>query len=198
MTYFLIIIGCLFFIFGVGFLIYSIRSNIDIDKKQKKILVFWSYEPPKKISFSQLPKTEQEYFKTRVDDQIDWYDKKSIISQKKYKILTFMTIFCSCLSPILVNLIPTSIVSKILISILGFAMTLFQGTIGLNKYNEQWISYRTTCETLKKERNMYITNSGIYAEKQDFHSFVERIESLISNENINWASLNNPDDQERS
>lgn len=37
---------------------------------------------------------------------------------------------------------------------------------------------------------MYLTRSGVYQnEEERFNFFAERIESIISQENLNWASI---------
>jgi hypothetical protein len=60
----------------------------------------------------------------------------------------------------------------------------------MNKHSENWIEYRSICETLKHEKFMYLYKTGVYRDDTNrFEYFVERVESIISQENINWASL---------
>jgi hypothetical protein len=64
-------------------------------------------------------------------------------------------------------------------------------TAGLKafKYQENWINYRTTCETLRKEKYFYEAGLGEYASAEDKEAlFVDRVESLISRENTMWVS----------
>jgi len=42
---------------------------------------------------------EQEYFEQRLDDQINWYDKKSVFNQQRYKQLRTAEIVLSLLIP---------------------------------------------------------------------------------------------------
>lgn len=134
---------------------------------------------------------EKEYIDSRVDKQIDWYDTKSIHAQKMYKIFTFIILVSSAIIPFIANLTISSFYIKVFVSILGVLGTISQGVINVNKYNENWIEYRTICESLKKEKYMYLTRSGVYSEQENrFSYFAERIESIISQENVNWASLN--------
>ena len=37
---------------------------------------------------------------------------------------------------------------------------------------------------------MYLTRTGVYDTESPFKLLVERVESIISKENVNWASLN--------
>ena len=58
------------------------------------------------------------------------------------------------------------------------------------KFQENWINYRTTCETLKKEIHFYEAGIGEYANAEDKEVlFVERVENLISRENTLWLSV---------
>ncbi|MGE7365383.1 DUF4231 domain-containing protein [Desemzia incerta] len=136
---------------------------------------------------------EKDYLQERVDDQINWYDKKSGKMQKKYKFLKRITIISSGLIPIisLSNLQFRYISTELIVSSLGTLIAITESFSALSKYNENWTRYRNICETLKSEKYMYLNQSGVYSEKNDvFAYFVERIETIISQENINWASLN--------
>ena len=55
--------------------------------------------------------------------------------------------------------------------------------------NENWITYRTTCETLRKEINFYEASIQGYDAVADKEAlFVERVESLISREHTLWVT----------
>lgn len=74
----------------------------------------------------------------------------------------------------------------------GTVITALETLQSLNKYHENWVSYRATAENLKQEKFMYLANSGIYSCLDDtscFQEFVARCETIISSENINWASV---------
>lgn len=131
------------------------------------------------------------YIKERVDNQINWYDDRSKSYQKKFKILKIIIIISSAIIPVIVNIgSDLNIWIKLIVSSLGATIVILESVINLNKYNENWISYRSICETLKHEKYMFIHSAGVYQENNDFDFFVERIESIISQENLNWASLN--------
>lgn len=64
---------------------------------------------------------------------------------------------------------------------------------GLHNFHENWIEYRKTSELLKNEKYTYLNKAGVYKELSDDERFillVERCESIISHENINWANMN--------
>ena len=70
------------------------------------------------------------------------------------------------------------------------AMLLCESFISISKHHDNWIDYRRTAESLKHEKYMFLTGTGVYKnEKDDFSLLVERCETIISSENINWANL---------
>lgn len=126
------------------------------------------------------------YIKERVNNQIDWYDKKSSINKTLHLISkSYIIISSSLITLIMVfdklNNFPALETS----SILGFSIAVVTGLSAIFKFQEKWTEYRTTSETLKHEKYLFLTNSGLY-EKNGFPSFVNRIETLISSENSDW------------
>lgn len=152
------------------------------------------------------PMTEKDYLKSRVDDQIVWYDKKSQKSQKNYKRLKFLEIFFSVSIPVM-SAIQAGGNVDILIYIIGAAgglIALIAGMLTLHKYHEKWIQYRLTTENLKRERIFYESRMGPYspskAGKDTYPTLVERIEAILANENAEWGKymIDNKEDSPRS
>lgn len=137
--------------------------------------------------------TPREYIDERLNEQINWYDNKSIKSQKKYKCIKIWQIISTALIPFLAGLVDKSDWFLFCISILGVLVTILEGYSTLGKFHEHWIEYRRICETLNHEKFMFLTNAGVYSGTNDFPLFVERVESIISQENLNWAALQNND-----
>ncbi|OMF48754.1 hypothetical protein BK135_10495 [Paenibacillus peoriae] len=134
--------------------------------------------------------TEREYLFERLEDQINWYDKKSSDCQKKYKRLKWVEIGSAAAIPILSGFSSNLQVIAVIISLLGASIAIIESLLSLGKYHENWIEYRGISETLKQEKYMYLTRAGVYKISEPFELLVERIESIISKENINWANLN--------
>lgn len=127
----------------------------------------------------------------RVNDQINWYDNKSTKTQKKFKFYKVITIIVSSLIPVVSIFVSSDISVRLIIGSAGAIITILESVLYLNKYGENWTRYRSICETLKREKFMYLNKAGVYSEDNgNFEFFVERIETIISQENINWASLN--------
>jgi len=73
------------------------------------------------------------------------------------------------------------------------------GTAGLKifKFQENWINYRMTSETLKKEKHFYDTDLDDYDDSDDKEAlFVERMEPLISRENYLWFTTHRQKEEE--
>lgn len=125
------------------------------------------------------------YLKERYYPQIDWYDKKAEQNKHKYIVLQWSIIIFSAITPIIIALDlvkPIPIIISSIVAILTTGIKTF-------KFQENWINYRTTCETLKKEIYFYNAGTNEYANVKDKEAkFVERVESLISRENTFWLT----------
>lgn len=135
--------------------------------------------------------SEENYIKERLENQITWYDTKSQKCQKIYKCLKRSELIAAALIPVLSSQSSSWRGIALIISILGAIIVVIEGVTSLGKYHENWIEYRSICETLRQEKYMYLTRSGIYktSSNEAFELLVERIESVISKENVNWANL---------
>lgn len=135
----------------------------------------------------------EKYLEDRYYPQIEWYDKKSIRNQKIYRILQWGVIILAAVTPVLVTIGGTwerwsAVVISCLVAIGTASLKTF-------KYQENWINYRTTCETMTKEIHYY--NAGIddYKDTDDAMGvFVKRVEALISRENTVWLTAQNKKD----
>lgn len=133
---------------------------------------------------------EENYIKVRLDDQISWYDEKSINSQKKYKRFKIIEVILAALIPVLSIYSQDFIQITWMIAVSGALITIIESLLNISKYHENWIEYRRICETLRHEKYMYLTKTGVYNVEDSFPFLVERVESIISKENLNWANLN--------
>ena len=76
---------------------------------------------------------------------------------------------------------------QIIIGALGVVIAVCAGLSALNKYQENWLTYRTTCETLRHEKYLFLTGCKPYEGDDALTSLVERVEGLISKENSQWS-----------
>ena len=130
---------------------------------------------------------EKEYISSRVDDQIGWYDKKSINAQRLFKWLRAIEIISAAAIPIIAGFTKEPFPVTLVIGLLGAMIAVISSFISLNQFQENWTEYRTTCESLKHEKFLFLTKAEPYHEEEPFCLFVSRVESLISKENSAWS-----------
>ena len=123
----------------------------------------------------------------RLEDQISWYDRKSISNQRTYKRIKMTEIMAAAVIPFLGALNPPNV--GWWTGTLGVLITVLEGTLHLNQYQQNWTAYRSTCESLKHEKYVYLAKASPYAGVADPRALLaERVESLVSQEHAKWAS----------
>jgi hypothetical protein len=124
----------------------------------------------------------------RLDDRIDWYDKKSQHAQTWFKNLKLIQLISAAIIPFLV-IFSIPYWDKVA-AVLGLVILLVEGLQQLNQYQTNWISYRSTCEALRHEKYLFLASAGPYANAdRALPLLADRIEGLISQENAKWLSV---------
>ncbi len=124
----------------------------------------------------------------RLEDQIAWYDRKSSAAQRTFKRIKVTEILAAAVIPFLAGIsLPHD---KLIIAGLGVLITILEGFLHLNQYQQIWGSYRSTCEALKHEKYLYLAKAGPYAGSADPRALLaERVESTVSKEDARWSSI---------
>ena len=121
----------------------------------------------------------------RLEEQINWYDKKSISCQKWYKRSEVTVIITAALIPLSANFVEDNLLG----ACLGALILIIEGLQHLNQYHHHWTTYRSTCEALKHEKYLWIGQAGPYTAADNPNAMLaERIEALISQEHAKWVS----------
>lgn len=131
--------------------------------------------------------SQDEYIEQRLDNQIAWYDRKSQLCQSTFKRLRRIEILCAAVIPLLAGFSGAHRSIPIAMGLLGAIVVVVTAFQSLGQYQENWIDYRTTCESLRHERFLFLTSSPPYHRRAAFTLLVERVEALISKENTAWA-----------
>jgi len=125
----------------------------------------------------------EDYINRRWEDQKKWYSNKSRFAKKGHLCFQIAIIIGTVLITLLTNLMVNSIVVSSIASTVVILVAISQ----LMKFEENWIRYRTTAESLKKEKFFFDTLTGPYSNSENpQQDFVERVESLISVEHQTW------------
>jgi len=131
--------------------------------------------------------TEQEYIEQRLDDQQQWYSKKSSWNQEWYKRLRVIEIVLAASVPFFTSLINKDMsFMTYVVSGLAFVIAAVSGLIAMEKFQENRMDYRNAAETLKREKFLFLTKTAPYDGPEPFHTLVQRVEEILSKENATW------------
>ena len=132
--------------------------------------------------------TPQDVTFDRLEDQISWYDRNSGKNKKYYVRLKICTMVFAAAIPVGATRWPVGA------GILGALIVVIEGIQQLYTYHANWQTYRSTSESLKHEKFLYLAQAGQYTNPATAHVLLaEKIESLVSQEHARWAG-----DQEKA
>jgi Protein of unknown function (DUF4231) len=140
------------------------------------------------------------YLNERVQDQIDYHDRKAVESHRRFRRLALLSIGATSLTPLLLALSmtfsppsldePLNVVFGILPIVVAVVAAVATASLSAFKHKESWITHRTVCEALRREAHLFRFNAGPYAQATDPPAlFVERAEGLMESEGKEWKQL---------
>lgn len=119
----------------------------------------------------------------RLEDQIHWYGKKSMLCRRWHMCLKLTEIVSAAGIPFAAPHDATVAAG------LGALVVILEGAQYLAQFERNWISYRSTCEALRHEKYLFLAGAGHY-EAMDKDSAMKllacSVESLISTEHARW------------
>lgn len=121
----------------------------------------------------------------RLEDQIAWYDRKSNENQRWFKALKVCQIVTAGAIPVAAGAsAPTWLIGGA-----GAFIVVLEGLQQLQQYQQNWTTYRSTCERLRHEKFLFLAHAGSYAQSPDPDALLaERVEGLVSQEHAAWVS----------
>ena len=121
----------------------------------------------------------------RTRDQIAWYDAKSRHNQRWFKGLKICQIVTAAAIPV-----AASVSAPVwLVGGAGALIVVLEGLQQLEQYQQNWTTYRATCEHLKHEQHLFMANAGPYGAAENREALLaERVEGLVSQEHAAWSS----------
>jgi hypothetical protein len=121
----------------------------------------------------------------RLEDQVAWYDRKSASNQRAFKRLKVLQLVAAAMVPVV-----ASVHAFVWITGgLGAMVVVVEGIQQLGQFQQNWMTYRSTCEALKHEKYLYLANAGPYHASEDPQRVLaERIEGLVSQEHAKWTA----------
>jgi hypothetical protein len=122
---------------------------------------------------------------SRLEDQIGWYDRQSGRAQHWFKRLKVSQIVLAAAIPVAAGVsAPAWLVGGA-----GALIVVLEGVQQLQQYQQNWTTYRSTCERLKHEKFLFAARAGPYARVENADArLAERVEGLVSQEHAAWVS----------
>lgn len=123
----------------------------------------------------------------RLEDQLAWYDRQSMYSQKCYKYLKGLQISIAVGIPLVAHVNVEGM--KWITSGAGAVIAILEGVQHMNQYSTLWVTYRSTAEKLKHEKYLFLSAVGPYrgdSEEERLCLLAERVEEHVSTEHANW------------
>ncbi|MEV2221587.1 DUF4231 domain-containing protein [Nocardia vinacea] len=131
---------------------------------------------------------------TRLTDQLRWYSARSTAAQQAYKRVKIGQIVVGAAVPVVAALAAPPAVTAILAAVVVVA----EGAQQLFQWHTNWFLYRSTAESLKHEKFLYLASAGPYGESDRRAVLAERVEGLVSQENTQWTTARKPHDQNQT
>ncbi|MGH3885045.1 MAG: DUF4231 domain-containing protein [Pseudonocardiaceae bacterium] len=119
----------------------------------------------------------------RLEDQLGWYDRKSVAAQQAYKRVKLGQLTVGAVVPVVAALQ----VSAALTATLAALVVVAEGAQQLYQWQTNWVLYRSTAEALKHEKYLYLANAGPYSGEDRQRVLAERLEGLVSQEHAKWT-----------
>jgi hypothetical protein len=125
----------------------------------------------------------------RLEDQLGWYDRKSLAAQQAYKRVKLGQLIVGTAVPVVAGLQ----ISAALTATLGALVVVAEGAQQLYQWQTNWVLYRSTAEALKHEKYLYLAAAGPYSTDDRNRVLAERLEGLVSQEHAKWTEARQQD-----
>jgi hypothetical protein len=119
----------------------------------------------------------------RLVDQLSWYDRKSQAAQQAYKRVKIAQLLLAAGVPVAVVIDAPGILT----ASLGALVVVLEGIQQLYQWQTNWILYRSTDESLKHEKFLFLARAGPYSGPDPCRVLAERVEGLVSQEHAKWS-----------
>jgi Protein of unknown function (DUF4231) len=112
----------------------------------------------------------------RLEDAIDWYDRRAVENQRLYRWLKLLELAVAAALPVVAGVGGPVWVTGGLAAV----VVVLEGAQHLFRFQELWITYRSTAESLKHERYLYLAGAGPYGGEDRRSQLATRTEALLS------------------
>lgn len=133
---------------------------------------------------------EQEYLSTRVDDQLEWYERKAATARRRYKTLRAVEFISAAAVPLVIAL-GSGTYYRVAAASLGVLAAASTGFQSVNHFQENWVEYRENAEQLKSVRFAFLTRTCPFDTENPLPAFVEAVEGILCGEHSSWGGRMN-------
>jgi Protein of unknown function (DUF4231) len=120
----------------------------------------------------------------RLEDAIRWYDSRATENQRLYRWLKLLELAVAAALPVVAGVgSPVWVTGG-----LAAVVVVMEGAQHLFQFQELWITYRSTAESLKHERYLYLAEAGPYRGDDRRSQLASRTEALLSQEHAKWIA----------
>ena len=121
----------------------------------------------------------------RLETQIKWYGSHARSNKRWYMRIKLVQIVSAAVIPV----IAAADLAVWIAGALGALVVVLESVQQLFQFHSNWTSYRSTAESLKHEKFLYVAGAGAYATAKDPAALLaERVEGRVSQEHAAWAS----------
>jgi len=160
---------------------------------------------------------DNEYFKDRLQAQIDWHGNKASENKSKYKKSKTLEFILAASIPVVISLtalgvfehtilfsvkaninnqvlkypMTLSVFLQIMVAGAGIWLAIVNKRIELEEYYKNWKEFRAVEEHLQNHKIMYLTGSAPYNGPDAYSYLVENTESILSQQIMKWQQTSN-------
>ena len=123
----------------------------------------------------------------KITQQSSWYGRRARYNRSVYVVLKGVEILFAAAIPV-VSVAAAGEAQRWTNAGLGALIGIIEGLLQLGQYQQNWLLYRATRESLKREDLLHSGKAGPYSGAADPDAlFIERCDSIISGEHSKWV-----------
>lgn len=115
---------------------------------------------------------------------LEFYDRKGGNAKRTYQSLRVATMTLAATIPVVAALDGSPTIS----AVLGSVIVVIEGLQQLFQFHNRWVDYRMAWNALERERRLFQSLAGPYADGDAESVLAERTEAIIALENSDWAT----------
>lgn len=125
------------------------------------------------------------------ESQFEYYDSKATTNKWGDRITRVLQIVLTAVLPVTAALFAGTdeAIWRWIIVIIALLVLINQGLRSYLNYQKKWLSYRTTAESLRREKQLFDTKTQQYeADGDPQRLFVDQVMEIVEQENSEWET----------